>query len=200
VLGKGKVKIHVTVNGVSKNITFDDVLYIPDLRSNLISLSKLGEKGVRVLFDEYKAQIKTVSGDIVIKAKRSGRLYEVEVNVPTPAIFVTQAKRKPVPFDTWHHRLGHTGTNTICKMATKNLVNGLNILGELTMRERCKDCIFGKHTKHPFNNQGYRETKVLERIHVNIWRPSQTLSAGGADGDDKSKIGNSGMSFYQRQG
>jgi len=70
-------------------------------------------------------------------------------------------------------------TKTIREMISKNLVDGLNISGELTMRGRCKDCIFGKHSSHPFNKKGYQKTEVLESIHINIWGLSQTQSAGG---------------------
>ena len=48
------------------------------------------------------------------------------------------------------------------------------------MGGKCEDCIFGKHSAHPFNDNGYRETETLERIHVDIWGPSPTQSAGGA--------------------
>ena len=68
----------------------------------------------------------------------------------------------------------------IREMAVKTLVDGLNITGELTMGGKCEDCIFGKHSTHPFNDSGYRETEILERIHVDIWGPSPIQSAGGA--------------------
>jgi len=64
-------------------------------------------------------------------------------------------------------------------MATRNLVDGLSISGELTMGGRCEDCIFGKHTAHPYNDVGHCKTEVLERIHIDIWGPSQMQSAGG---------------------
>ena len=47
------------------------------------------------------------------------------------------------------------------------------------MGGRCKDCIFGKHSTHPFNDNGYQETEILERTHIDIWGPSPTQSAGG---------------------
>jgi len=63
-------------------------------------------------------------------------------------------------------------------MAVKTLVDGLNITEELTMGDRCEDCIFGKHSTHPFNDNGYQEMEILERTHINIWGPSPTQSAG----------------------
>ena len=72
------------------------------------------------------------------------------------------------------------GTETLWEMATKALVDGLNISGELDMRKRCEDCIFGKHTLHPFNDNRHQKTKVLERVYIDLWGPAQVQSARGA--------------------
>jgi len=55
VTGKRKAKIKMCVNGTNRNITFKDALHTPELRSNLISISKLAEKGVKVEFDQHEA-------------------------------------------------------------------------------------------------------------------------------------------------
>jgi len=62
----------------------------------------------------------------------------------------------------------------------KRLVYGLNTNRELVMRGRCKDCIFGKHSTHPFNKLGTREEEVLERVHIDIWGPARMQLVGGA--------------------
>ena len=90
------------------------------------------------------------------------------------------SKQKPVTFDTWHRRLGHVGAGKLCEMISQDLVDGLNVQGELNMSRQCEDCIFGKHTTHPFNGKGDREKELLERIHLDIWGPAQMKSAGGA--------------------
>jgi len=53
-------------------------------------------------------------------------------------------------------------------MAVKTLIDSLNITEELTMGGRCEDCIFGKHSTHPFNDNRYQETEILERTHIDI--------------------------------
>jgi len=69
VIGKGKAKIHTMINNTRESITFENALYTPELRSNLISVSKLGEKGTSVTFDNNGALVKLVDGNTVIKAK-----------------------------------------------------------------------------------------------------------------------------------
>jgi len=92
VIGKRKAKIQMTIDGIKRNITFKNVLYTPNLRSNLISMSKLAEKGIKVEFNEHKAQVKTKNGTIIMTAKQHSHLYAVETLSETPTALVTQAK------------------------------------------------------------------------------------------------------------
>jgi hypothetical protein len=65
-------------------------------------------------------------------------------------------------------------------MLKEKLVDGINASGVAEMKSMCKDCIFGKHTTHPFNDSTPANTNVLECIHVDLWGPSPVISAGGA--------------------
>ena len=51
VIGKGKVLIKLTSRKV---LSLSDVLHVPDIRLNLVSISLLGKIGVRILFDSNK--------------------------------------------------------------------------------------------------------------------------------------------------
>ena len=48
VLGKGKVVLKLTSG---KTLALNDVLYVPEIRANLISVSLLGKAGVKVSFE-----------------------------------------------------------------------------------------------------------------------------------------------------
>jgi len=53
-------------------------------------------------------------------------------------------------------------------MAAQNLVDGLDIRGELLIKGTCKDCIYSKQTAQPFYENTVRGTKVLEWIYIDI--------------------------------
>jgi len=53
-------------------------------------------------------------------------------------------------------------------MIAENLVDRLNIYGELSIERLCKDCIYGKHTTHPYYDSKSREKEILECIHIKI--------------------------------
>ena len=172
IVRRGSVKLESVIDGEVKKITLNNMLHIPALRSNLISVLKLSEKGANVSFNNRFAFITVKNGINIITATRLGQLYVVDMNKGLASAFTTQAKKTAVSFDMWHRRLGHAGADSIKELITKKLVDGLNTDGELMMKGRCEDCIFGKHSTHPFNNHGIREEEVLERVHLNIWGPA----------------------------
>jgi hypothetical protein len=74
--GSGKVEIEVKRNLTSqRTIMLKDVLYIPDIRENLISISKLAEDGLKVEMDRKKVLVRERSGAIVAKGRLQNGLY-----------------------------------------------------------------------------------------------------------------------------
>jgi len=176
VVGKGSVELQTNINRQRRTITFDNTLYTPGFRSNLISVARLSTKGTEAHFKNNKAVIKTKNGTDIISATQSGLLYVVDMDKIQLTAFMAQSKRKPTSFATWHRRLAHAGAETICQMITENLVDGLNICGELSIGGLCEDCIYGKHAAHPYSDNKLREKNILEHVHIDIWGPSQVQS------------------------
>jgi len=76
--------------------------------------------------------------------------------------------QKLVDFTTWHRCLAHAGTDTLQNMIRNKLVDGMNTYGEMALGRMCEDCIFGKHTSHPYNSTIVKERDVLEHIHIDL--------------------------------
>jgi len=89
VAGKGSVKFQTNINGERRTITFNNMLYTPGFRSNLILLSKLSTKGVEVSFKENKAVIKTENGTDIIMTTQTKQLYVVDINNILPFALTT---------------------------------------------------------------------------------------------------------------
>ncbi|KAJ3552616.1 hypothetical protein NP233_g12841 [Leucocoprinus birnbaumii] len=79
IVGKGAVKFMTAIGGVNRKVTFEEVLHTPNLRSNLISVSKLGQKGVRVEFTGSEATVLSANNVPIMSARRLGQLYAVDV-------------------------------------------------------------------------------------------------------------------------
>jgi hypothetical protein len=97
-----------------------------------------------------------------------------------PVANVAQSRKMVVPFDVWHRRFAHTPVDVISCMVKEGLVDGLKASGEPKLDALCEDCIFGKHTMHPFHDKPIAESTPLECVHIDIWGPALVESAGKA--------------------
>jgi hypothetical protein len=154
----------------------DGALHTPHLRSNLISVSKLVTKGSKVSFEGETAIIYNIKGKKVISTTRRDGLYVI--NATSPVVNIAQSSRKTVPFDVWHRRFAHVPIDIIAWMEKDELIGGSKASSEPKLDVLCKDCIFGKHTTHPFHDRPITESKALECIYINILGPAPVESAG----------------------
>jgi hypothetical protein len=47
-IGRGRVRIPISVNGHTRSIVLTDVLHVPQIKGNLISVARLQDKGLVV--------------------------------------------------------------------------------------------------------------------------------------------------------
>ena len=73
--GIGLVKSVVKVDDSVKAIGLQDTLYVPDLRTNLLSVGKIADKGYAVIFMKDDAAVVSGGGDVVLRARRENGLY-----------------------------------------------------------------------------------------------------------------------------
>lgn len=77
--GIGSVKFVVNENGCEKDITLSDVLYVSDLRTNLLSVSKITDKGYEVHFRKNDAAVIDKNKNVLFTAERNGNLYFIKI-------------------------------------------------------------------------------------------------------------------------
>lgn len=86
VKGRGIVTMSVASNRGPRVIEFKDTLFVPDLRTNLISVTKITNKGHEVTFRKNDAYIRDERGNMSVIAYRKGDLYYVRENVECSAV------------------------------------------------------------------------------------------------------------------
>lgn len=114
VLGKGKVLLKLTFG---KTLVLTEVLHVPNIRANLVSVSLLGKAGVKVLFESKKVVL-TKNNIFVGKGCCNRGLFVLNVineNTSTAAYLIDS-------FDLWHARLGHVKLSYIKKMHSQALL------------------------------------------------------------------------------
>ncbi len=64
---------------------------------------------------------------------------------------------------------------TIEEMASKNLVDGLEITSD-SLHGRCEDCILARQARRPFDEPTDPEVDALDLVATDLWGPSRTAS------------------------
>jgi len=172
ILGVGKVTS-------SSSTVIENVLLVEGLKHNLLSISQLCDKGLKVTFESNHCLICCASSnEVVLVGKRIQNIYMVDFeNSDFKSILCLFAK-KDDPW-IWHKRLAHIHMAHLNKLAKKKLVNGLpNIKFE--QDRLCDACQKGKQIKTSFKSkQTVSTSNPLELIHMDLFGPSITRSIGG---------------------
>lgn len=163
--GKGSV---LFVSGDGEKRVLADVYYIPDLRSNIISLGQATESGCDVRMRGEYLTLHDKDGKLITRAKRSmNRLYKVLMEEARPKCLQSEVLSES---DRWHARLGHIGRDSMKNMMRKELVIGIPSVG--ISRETCSSCLLGKQARNTFPKAtSYRARRILELIHGDLCGP-----------------------------
>lgn len=96
------------------DVTLNNVLLIPNLGVNLLSVSKIVEKGNTVFFDSTGCTIKNTGGQIVAHVQAENGVYKLR----------EKSESCMVAYDsyTWHRRLGHMNFNSLTRMRDGQLL------------------------------------------------------------------------------
>lgn len=177
----GRVVAFAAVDGEIFRVNIAKVLFIPDLSVNLLSLRKMEESGLKVVFYNGTVIVED-AGQIVAVGKQSGRLYCMDFDFKpqqqNSKAMVTGQVDKQVGL--WHLRYGHLGNDNLLKLVKKNLVSGMQIDGAGHERLLCEPCISGKLTRQPFPARQQKHSgRPLEIVHSDVCGPIDPVSWDG---------------------
>ncbi|MCO5603674.1 hypothetical protein L7F22_057825 [Adiantum nelumboides] len=173
--GKGTITIQMS-QGEEKDLS--NVLLVPGITKNLISVDQIVEKGYEVKFNKDGCYVKNDKGKVVAHGEKNGRLFKLKMNATHNANFSSHSFSSSLIL--WHKRLGHFRHHSIMHLKKEGLVEGLPTFQVNEEPNLCPSCQFGKQQRRRFNKSTYRARQPLELIHSDVWGPSQTTSMGGA--------------------
>lgn len=75
--GIGSVRISASDGENTQHLKLEDVMFVPDLRTNLMSVAKVADKGCEIRFNKEAASIIAPDGKLLVMAERRGDLYYV---------------------------------------------------------------------------------------------------------------------------
>ena len=130
----------------SKPLNFSDVLYVPGLTKNLISISTLEDKGYQVKFRDHRVYIRPKgldrSLDRVI-GKRSEKVYRLHFE-PAKALVSSNSSS---PDELWHRRMAHLHHGALNHL--REVVIGVYQVHE-EKHNHYKGCALGNNIRKPF--------------------------------------------------
>ena len=149
-----------------KSLTMKEVLFVPGLKKNLLSISALDAKGMRVAFIDGQVIMwpkgKTIDEAVVI-GEQEGGLYKLKGH-PEQALIDDSVE----PNELWHRRLAHVHYRAL-PIASK-AVEGLPEI-QAKHDRFCKGCVKGKNTKKTFPSSESKEKRIMEIIHSDVCGP-----------------------------
>nr|KYP62109.1 Retrovirus-related Pol polyprotein from transposon TNT 1-94 [Cajanus cajan] len=151
-----------------------DVLYVPEIDQNLLSVGQLMEKGYKVYFEDKFCLIKDASGQEIFKVKMKGKSFTLNPLEEQQAAFPIKENVTEI----WHKRLSHYHHQGMLLLQTEQLVKGLPDLEDHL--PHCQACQFGKQHRKPFPETTWRATRKLQLIHTDLCGPQRTPSFKGS--------------------
>ncbi|GBP28155.1 Retrovirus-related Pol polyprotein from transposon TNT 1-94 [Eumeta japonica] len=144
--GKGTVNLLVSNGKQLRSVGFSNTLFVPDLRSNLVSVAKITNKDCEVLFRKDSAMIMDSTGNIKFVAERRGDLYYLQEGNEEADIVEDKTNSE---FLMWHCRMGHLNANDLVRVINQNTTSKITS-EQLTCLSKCEVCLRGKMTRLPF--------------------------------------------------
>ncbi|KAI3507180.1 hypothetical protein L1887_22027 [Cichorium endivia] len=164
---------HIGQSSLGDSIRLRDVLVVPAITKNLLSVSKLtSDNPLDVLFSHPHFYIQDrVTKRVLAQGRCEDGLY-VLTSSPK-ALFASTKSSLKASFELWHARLGHVSFNTILLL---NKLGRLSVTSLLPNPGVCSSCNMAKAHRLPFVLNEKRALHVLDLIHCDLWGPSPVCS------------------------
>ncbi|KAF8713823.1 GAG-pre-integrase domain, partial [Rhizoctonia solani] len=183
-----------------------EVLHVPELHANLMSVQELVNNGTKVAFrKDYGAVLiaNQGQGPEIGYARQTDRLYRLNAQVArTEEVahvglvepndqnerddaeahdFVAYAATTTARADltTWHRRLGHISYEYVLEMIKKDAVKGMDIIGSRSPpQSKCGPCMEGKQTRASFTESQNHASDILKLMHSDLCGPMPIAAIG----------------------
>ena len=142
-----------TINVICKNdeeIELKGVLYLPKLKTNILSVGKIDDQGCETSLSGGYLTIRDKKGKLLTKTKKTrGNMYQIKLAISESC----NLSREDESW-LWHGRFCHQSFHTLDIMIKGELVRGLPVFEK--PKELCSTCISGKHSKGSFKASIFR--------------------------------------------
>jgi hypothetical protein len=167
--------VEVTSKGMIEltNGSFENVLHVPKLSINLLSVYQMMNSGTgkKFIFTSNFVDIydmKTNSRVVIGEVNHQSRLYTFFESIePDSALLLTHANESS---RIWHERFGHLNFRYMQQLSKHKLVDGLPDIH--FSKGVCEGCVLGKHPQEKFDKgKSQQASAPLDLIHGDLMGP-----------------------------
>eukprot|EP00158_Paraphelidium_tribonemae_P000967 Partr_v1_DN23774_c0_g1_i12_m52758 putative Retrotransposon protein len=149
-----------------EDFSLEQVLVCPDVAENLLSVSKLDDQGLEVLFKSGKVQIGTGGSlkNVLTTGERTNNSYYIEFSVAPHSSQAYNSKSETAR--DLHLKFNHRNLADIRKLASKSMVDNIpDDIGDF----ECESCRIGKFRKGSSPQKAKnRASRPAERFHADL--------------------------------
>ena len=169
----GKVLIH---RKDGKEACITDVLYVPNMKSNLISIGQLLQKGYTMKMEAQAMKVFDSKNRLILKAPLSKqRTFKINISVIEDKCLLSETKSENW---LWHQRYGHINFRDLNMLSEKKMVQGLPKIK--LPNEVCDMCCTGKQARNSYNAiVPFNATRKHEVIHSDVCGTFEVKPVGG---------------------
>ena len=163
---KWEVLLEIVNTVGNSKVHLHDVLHVPGLTSNLLSVSAIAKKGLKIVFQNDTCKVLSKCNQVMPQGRlSSNKIYEVSLCKPIETNYAQDTSEVKVFKNTcqdhitvWHRRLAHL--NPVYLNQLKNgAATGISFSD--SNMAHCETCTMGKLAKQPFRPNEKRASKQL---------------------------------------
>lgn len=173
-VGNGPIS-HVGLPHSSSNFKLNNVLLVPHLKKNWISVKRFcKDNSCSITFDGSGFSVKDMK--TMVRFNDSGSLYMFPSQRASMGSTSSALSASTRNSDLWHRRLGHPGSSVLSFLFKNQFIDG-------SMNKSmfiCNACQQGKHSKLPFTESLSSSEFPFSLIHSDVWQsPVKSVSGFG---------------------
>ena len=133
--GTLRIKAALRENGeiIYRTVCLRDVLLVSDLKTTLISISRLCEDGYDLKFNHWRC-VALRGGIIEFYGHKVDVMYKLDGEIRNMKSFANAATVRHQAIQIWHERLGHASAESVQRLASSGAVIGVDLNESVKVR------------------------------------------------------------------
>ena len=132
----GSISLENFIQGDCIRATLTDVLFVPEVKQNLVSIGKLTHRGLAAEFTNDSLLVRSGSRVVAVGVRQNQRLYKLKCRVVVDNEYAPIQASTAKSIELWHERMGHAHYQAIEEGLRKGSIEGIEVDGVMVRKNR----------------------------------------------------------------